>query len=135
MDVRAALKERPAGLHCCNADRGLNAASAHAVGLAPAISNDAAMLGCSMLNIKPHATVPVAMVNDLHFWGLRASIADAPVPVQSQDADVIKLPRPPRKRKAAAGAEPDGADESHAELLPWRRGLIAPERPPPHAKR
>ena len=57
------------------------------------------LLGCSMLGMTPLAAIPIAMVNDMHFWGLRPTRVMAPA-VQPQNGDDIAFSRKARKEEA-----------------------------------
>ena len=58
------------------------------------------LLGCSMLGVTPLVAIPIAMVGDIHFWGLRP--IRAVVPDHPPSGDVIALPPLREARKGEA---------------------------------
>ena len=80
-----------------------------------------AMFGCSMLGMEPHAAISIAMVNDIHFWGLRP--IRAVVPDNPPNGDVFALPL----REARKGEATDD-EASEVDIHAWRRYTIVLER-------
>ena len=79
-----------------------------------------AMLGTSMMDATPFAVLPLAMVNDVHFWGLRPIRVAVPH-VQPPNGDMIRVPLVDRSR----GPSSDDEVDLHA----WHQQVIEPARP------
>ena len=73
---------------------------------------DPAIVGCSGMGITSLALVQVAMVNDLHFWGLRAIRAEVPH-VQPPNGDAIRIPEDVKRSTdlAKRSQEDPGSDD------------------------
>ena len=79
-----------------------------------------AMLGTSMMGANPYAVLSLAMVNDVHFWGLRPIRVAVPH-VQPPNGDMIRVPLVDRNRCPSSDDEVD--------LHAWHQQVIEPARP------
>jgi hypothetical protein len=79
---------------------------------------DPLIVGCSLMGEVPLAMVTLAMVNDFHFWGLRAIREKLPT-LRDDNGDVVNVPAvAPGRDNAVEGADDDMLDlhRLHAEV-------------------
>ena len=71
---------------------------------------DPLIVGCSLMGEVPLAMVTLAMVNDFHFWGLRAIREKLPT-LRDENGDVVNVPAvAPGRDNAVEGADDDMLD-------------------------
>ena len=83
---------------------------------------DPVIVGCSLMEKAPFGMLTMAMVNDHHFWGVRAVRVALPT-TQPPNGDPIHIPQ---EIDRADRAQPAGGSDDELDLNQWHRDNVQP---------